>query len=260
MGKGWSFYTNGQEQMSIRQGEQIPEGWVKGRKPFSPQTRAKISQLRRSRQKTNKGMKYSDQARENMSKSKKEFLQTHPDYKNQNLFEKGRTPWNKGVPMSDQAKKKLSAARTGLHLSPQMLEQKKKKQHQTKTRNQSWNISQPEESAYKILCDRYGTDDVVRQYRHDIRYPFNCDFYVKSEDMFIECNFHWTHGGHFFDETNQEDIKKLQVWQERSKYSQFYKLAINVWTKSDKKKKEIAEKYHLNYKALYKKEDINDCI
>ena len=27
------------------------------------------------------------------------------------------------------------------------------------------------------------------------RYPFACDFYISSLDLFIECNYHWTHGG-----------------------------------------------------------------
>lgn len=46
---------------------------------------------------------------------------------------------------------------------------------------------------YERLAVTFGPDDVVRQYR-DPRYPFFCDFYVRSLDLFVECNFHWTHG------------------------------------------------------------------
>jgi len=32
-----------------------------------------------------------------------------------------------------------------------------------------------------------------------------CDFYIPSEDLFIELNRHWSHGGHFYDPNNIED-------------------------------------------------------
>ena len=36
-------------------------------------------------------------------------------------------------------------------------------------------------------------NDVIRSYSTD-KYPYNCDFYIPSKDVYIECNFHWTHG------------------------------------------------------------------
>ena len=67
------------------------------------------------------------------------------------------------------------------------------KQIETKKRAHSFKKSKKEDLYYNYLCNIYGSDDVVRQYSDD-RYPFSCDFYIKSKDLFIECNFHWTHG------------------------------------------------------------------
>ena len=79
---------------------------------------------------------------------------------------------------------------------------------ETKKKNGTFNSSKPEEDYYNLLKEKYGEEDVVRQYR-DERYPFACDFYIKSLDLFIECNYSWTHGGHPFDENNEEDLKLL---------------------------------------------------
>ena len=78
------------------------------------------------------------------------------------------------------------------------------KANETKRLNGTFNTSKPEEDAYVLLCDHFSKDDVIRQYYSE-KYPFNCDFYIKSLDTYIECNFNWTHGGHWFDENNEED-------------------------------------------------------
>lgn len=120
----------------------------------------------------------------------------------------------------------------------------------TKTINKSFNISKVEDNFYEQLCEQYGRDNIVRQYK-DPRYPFNCDFYVKSEDLFIELNKHWTHGPHPFNEQNTEDTILLQAWQERAIDSQYYQSAIDVWTKRDPQKLQLALKNNLNYQAIY---------
>lgn len=75
--------------------------------------------------------------------------------------------------------------------------------------NHTFNTSQPEEEYYKLLCDKYGQLNIVRQYK-DQRYPFNCDFYIKSEDTFIELNLFPTHYTEPFDETNEEHLILLE--------------------------------------------------
>lgn len=63
------------------------------------------------------------------------------------------------------------------------------KMFETKKKNHTFNTSKPEEEYYKMLCDKYGEQDVERNYNKDSRYPFLCDFYIKSLDLFIECNY-----------------------------------------------------------------------
>ena len=117
--------------------------------------------------------------------------------------------------------------------------------------NNTYGKSQEEENYYKTLVQKYGEDDVIRQYSDPKRYPFDCDFYIPSEDLFIEINKHWTHGGHPFDKMSLNDISKLEQWEENAKTSQFYKNAIYVWTDLDVRKQDCAKQNHLNYQVIY---------
>lgn len=112
----------------------------------------------------------------------------------------------------------------------------------TKVKNNSFNQSNPEEICYTFLKEIY--PDVIRQYSSN-EYPFACDFYIPSENLYIELNAHWTHGKHPFDPTNPDDLHKLKKW--KSKNTDFYKNAIMVWTVNDPKKRKFAEKNNLNY-------------
>ena len=133
------------------------------------------------------------------------------------------------------------------------------KQQATKRKNGTFNTSMPEERIYIKLCEKYGSDHVVRQYK-DPRYPFMCDFYVKNLDLFIELNVSWTHGGHPFDCESAEDKTKLLEWQEKSKTSQYYKNAITTWTARDVNKFKTAKNNKLNYKAFYTEAEAVDFI
>ena len=93
-------------------------------------------------------------------------------------------------------------------------------------------------------------NDIRRQYKSE-EYPFACDFYIADNDLYIECNFHWTHGKHCFDKNNPDDIKKLNLWKKRSKEKDYYISAIDVWTNRDIMKREIAGKHGLNYLEFF---------
>ena len=126
----------------------------------------------------------------------------------------------------------------------------KKKEYITKKNNKSFNTSKAEIKYKKYLEDKYGKDNVITQYS-DKRYPFVCDFYIKSTDTFIELNLHWTHGGKKF-ENSEEDKLKLACWQEKAKTSMYYKNAIETWTIRDVNKVKIAKENNLNYITIYK--------
>lgn len=125
------------------------------------------------------------------------------------------------------------------------------KRDNTKRKNKTFGTSIPEQKSYKLLLTIFSEDDILRQYKDKDRYPYNCDFYIKSLDMFIECNYFWTHHGHFFDKSNKDDIKELQKMIVLSESHKFYKGAIKTWTESDIQKRDIAIKNKLNYKVFW---------
>ena len=120
----------------------------------------------------------------------------------------------------------------------------------TKKLHNTFNKSKQEEELYKTLLKENVNKTIYRQYKDD-RYPFYCDFYIVEDDLFIELNAHWTHGGHSFDKNNEDDIKKLNEWKEKSKTSKFYENAIIVWTQRDVEKQRVAKENKLNYKVIY---------
>lgn len=124
--------------------------------------------------------------------------------------------------------------------------------YESKKKNHTFNTSKPEENGYKLLYNKFGFCNVKRQYRTEL-YPFACDFYIKSLDLYIEFNFYWTHGKHKFDSNNKDDVDKLNDL--KIKYNNgehpLYKGAIITWAKSDPKKFNTAKKNNLNYLAFY---------
>ena len=120
-----------------------------------------------------------------------------------------------------------------------------------KRKNKTFNTSIPENKSYKLLKEKY--PDIKYQYRSEL-YPFNCDFYIPSLDLYIECNYHWTHGFKPFENT-EEDNKQLEKW--KNKNTKFYNNAIECWTKRDVNKRNIAKQNNLNYIEFW---NINELI
>ena len=143
--------------------------------------------------------------------------------------------------------------------NPSQSQEIKAKKYATQKTNNSFNLSKPDITLYESLCKKFGQENVLKQYKEK-RYPFNCDFYVKSKDLFIELNMFFSHGTHAFNENNSEDIKLLNIWKEKSKNSPMYKDAIEVWTIRDPLKLKTAKENNLNYITLYTWEDINNFL
>lgn len=157
---------------------------------------------------------------------------------------------------SSEASKQLSQSKYGTDYFFQSEEVKTKCKKSKKLHN-TFNSSKPEEDFYTELCELFNINDIIRQYSDD-RYPFACDFYIKSLDMFIELNLFWTHGKHWFDSTNQDDMDKLNKW--KSKDTTFYRNAIYNWTVLDIKKRTIAVQNNLNYIVLWNTQDIYEFL
>ena len=111
-------------------------------------------------------------------------------------------------------------------------------------------------TVYDALVHKFGSDNVFVEYKSDV-YPFYCDFYIKSYDLYIELNLHFTHGYHWFDSSCQADIDLLNVWKEKSANSRYYLSCIYIWTVSDVLKKKTAIDNNLNY-VVFWKSDLSD--
>lgn len=118
----------------------------------------------------------------------------------------------------------------------------KQKEQDTKRQNGSFNKSKIEDAIYDHLVEWFGESDIIRQYASDA-YPYACDFYVISRDMYIEVNAFWSHGGHWFDAEQDADCASAWLAMENA----FYQNAFDVWTGSDVEKRNTARMNHLNY-------------
>lgn len=169
---------------------------------------------------------YKKSQTEAIQKGHKDLYINHPEYKDK-LSDSNKKAWNEN-------KENILT-----------------KQYTTKKKNNSFNTSRLEEDYYQTLLHKYDKDDIIRQYSVDERYPFNCDFYIKSEDKFIELQGTWCHGGHPFDAKNESDIKILNEWKEKAKISDYFKSAIHIWTETDPLKIKIAKENNLNIEFIY---------
>lgn len=124
----------------------------------------------------------------------------------------------------------------------------------TKREHNTFNKSEPEEELFKYLCNIYGEKNVIRQYKDLERYPFNCDFYIQSEDLFIELNLFPTHGTEPFDATNKNHMMLLEHCKQNPSNWIEEKLPL-VWAGTDVKKYNIAIKNNLNYLRIYNLKD-----
>lgn len=137
--------------------------------------------------------------------------------------------------------------------NPWKCKEVQQKVHETKKKNGSYGKSNEEDYVYSILVDLYGNDNVKRQYKSKL-YPFACDFYIISEDLYIEYNGMWTHGHTPYIGSKENEIQ-LEEWKQKAVTSDYYKSAIITWTISDVKKRNTAKTNGLNYIELW---DLND--
>ena len=125
----------------------------------------------------------------------------------------------------------------------------------TKKKRHTLNTSKVEQLFKKYLNNNFA-NNFEYNYKSEL-YPFNCDFYIKSLDLYIEIQGNWTHGDHPFDENNENDLKRLEYM--KSKNSGYYQNAIETWTIRDINKRNIAKQNNLNYLEIFSK-NIDDVI
>ena len=119
----------------------------------------------------------------------------------------------------------------------------KRKEYLTKKKNNSFNSSKLEIKIKDLLLQKFS--DTKHQYRSEI-YPWNCDFYIPSKNLYIEIQGSWVHGYRPYKGTI-EDLKIVERWREKAKNSNYYKQAVFVWTNRDPLKRQTAKDNNLNW-------------
>ena len=119
--------------------------------------------------------------------------------------------------------------------------------------------SKLENNFLNYLKLKYESDDIITQYKSK-EYPYYCDFYIKSINLYIEIQGHWTHNDHPFDINNLNDQQIMNIWRTKSLSDKYYKNALNTWTIKDVEKRNTAIQNNLNYLEIFGKTDLNKCI
>ena len=211
------------KKIKLKEGQPIPEGFIKGWGPRGTSW--------------NKGLKADTDERVKLNTQK-----THETRRKNNNYK----AWNKGL-TKETDERIMRIYQNSIKPEHQL------KRYETMKRNKTLGIHQDTKCELDILeklKQRYSKEDIFHPYFDD-RYPFRCDFYIKSEDLFIEVHGNWTHNNHPFDPTNEDDIKQLNEWKEKAKKSKYYGNAIYTWTNLDVRKVQIAKQNNLNYKVIY---------
>lgn len=279
------FYTNGVKTIKVKEGEIPPEGFYPGRtfnakawnkgltKDSDERVRknveaTRISRINNGKPAWNRGLTKETDERvakyaSKLQGEKNPMYGSHKEPWNTGLTKEtddrvlkmstsklGKSSWNKGLHIpghsqSEETRDKISKA----HLDPSF----KEKRYNIMKNNNTLFVkdSKAESDYFNKLKLKYDENDIIRQYFDKDRYPFKCDFYIKSEDKFIEVHGNWTHGGRPFDPNDEECKKKLQVWEEKAKQFPYYKNAIYTWTDLDVRKAKIAKDNNLNFEVIY---------
>ena len=137
--------------------------------------------------------------------------------------------------------------------------------YNTKLLNNSFNISYQEDVCFDLLKEKYS--DCIRQYKSEL-YPFNCDFYIPSLDLYIEYNGSHYHHYHPFNINDDNDLNELNRLKEKAENSNAHKNGkksqydniIYTWTILDLKKRNIAQQNNLNYIEFWNINEVKEWI
>lgn len=140
-------------------------------------------------------------------------------------------------------------------------EEIREKIYQTRKKNNSLNISQLEEQAYQLLLTKFPVEDIERQYKSEL-YPFRCDFYIKSLDLYIEYNGGQYHYKEPYNKNNLEHIERLNKLEKeyQEKGSSVYSSMIRTWVESDPLKRETAKKNSLNFLEFWSIKEVKNWL
>ena len=176
--------------------------------------------------------------------------------------------------------KKYGSVRAGLNLeqvkktckdrygvnSPMNVDEFKQKRYKSLKENITYGTSKQEQKVYDLLSSKFDVNDIITQYSSN-EYPFSCDFYIKSLNMYIEYNGSHFHMGKPFNNT-ENDILILNELKHKSeiiktKYNKEktqYDVMIYVWSELDVRKRKTAKINNLNFVELWNLKEAEEFI
>lgn len=142
---------------------------------------------------------------------------------------------------------------------------RKQQEYITKKKNKSFNGSKEENLCFELIKEKY--KDAIHQFRDNKRYPFNCDIYVPSLDLFIEYQGSEFHGKKPYEGT-EEDLQKIKLWKERgdkickneNKTNSRYYEMIKTWMTKDPLKRKTAKDNNLNYIEFWNINEVKEWL
>lgn len=147
---------------------------------------------------------------------------------------------------------------------PASLPKFREKAYNTKKKNNTFNTSKEEKDILNILSQKFSL--VYHEYK-SIEYPFPCDFYIPELNLYIEYQGTWLHGEEPFDNNNENHLKIIEQWKQKANEIDFknesksmYLHAIEVWTKSDVKKRNWAKENNLNWIEFFNLEQFMEWL
>lgn len=138
------------------------------------------------------------------------------------------------------------------------------KRNKTLKKNYKYATSKQEDIVYDLLLEIY--PDIIFHYTSD-DYPWNCDFYVPSQDLYIEF-----HGSHYHNDHpylgTEEDLKYVEKLKESSKIikertgrkKSQYDIMIYTWTDLDVRKRNHCQENNINYLEFYSLKEVEEYI
>lgn len=129
--------------------------------------------------------------------------------------------------------------------------------------NKSYNkYSKPELETYKLLLSKFDKEDIKCQYGNKL-YPFKCDFYICSLDLYIECQYSIFHNKRKYIGSKEDLLEIEDLKNKANKRKQIlgikksqYDMIIYTWSDLDVRKREYAIKNNLNFIEFWNIEDV----
>lgn len=121
-------------------------------------------------------------------------------------------------------------------------------------------ISLEEDRVYELLLLKFPKRDVIRQYR-SLEYPFPCDFYIKSLDLYIEYNPGPRHNRRPFNPRLKEHREELELLKYKTlNESRWYEGVIRTWTQRDPLKRKTAKQNNLNWIEFFSFKEVKNWL